>query len=385
MEEIKIGDKVFIRNIGKDEYWLQDVIYNNPDKLGLGDLVPLHKERKQISGGRLDILLKDPNDDSMYEVEVMLGETDPSHIIRAIEYWDNEKRKYPQRQHYCVLIAESFDRRYFNVIQILNQNIPMIAIQADLIQVEGELILHFSKILDVYVEPEDEAQELVASENTWQDKAKWTLKAAKILFSIISKKSKNLNLNFTQSYISIMINGRNAYLLDKRTEPNSILWFNVKDEERQQAISKLLKAIEKYTKNPLKEKDKFINWILFNLIIGNSDAHGKNISFYVDKDGISITPFYDILNTSLYKEHFNTKLALSIGDNYDLENITYEDLVDLAYDLKVKESFLMKRLKSLIQKVKTELNKLPDENIDKKLIDKLNKLNTCVWAEYAVL
>ena len=91
MEEIKIGDKVFIRNIGKDEYWLQDVIYNNPDKLGLGDLVPLHKEKKQISGGRLDILLKDPNDDSMYEVEVMLGETDPSHIIRAIEYWDNEK------------------------------------------------------------------------------------------------------------------------------------------------------------------------------------------------------------------------------------------------------------------------------------------------------
>ncbi len=240
MTEIKIGDKVFIRNIEKDEYWLQDIIYNNPKKLGLGDLIPLHKEKKQISGGRLDILLKDPNDDSMYEVEVMLGEIDPSHIIRAIEYWDNEKRKYPQRQHYCVLIAESFDRRYFNVIQILSQNIPMIAIQADLIQVDGELILHFSKILDVYVEPEDEAQELVASENTWQEKAQWTLKAAKKLLLIISRKSKNLNLNFTQSYISIMINGRNAYLLDKRTEPNSLLWFNVKDEERQQAISKLL-------------------------------------------------------------------------------------------------------------------------------------------------
>ena len=241
MSEIKIGDKVFIRNIGKDEYWLQDIIYNNPSKLGLGELMPLYKEKKQISGGKLDILLKDPNDDSMYEVEVMLGETDPSHIIRAIEYWDNEKRKYPQRQHYCVLIAESFDRRYFNVVQILSQNIPMIAIQADLIQVNDELILHFSKILDVYVEPEDEVQEVVASENTWQDKANWTLKAAKTLLSIISKKTRNLNLNFTQSYISIMINGRNAYLLDKRTEPNAILWFNVKDEERQQAISKLLK------------------------------------------------------------------------------------------------------------------------------------------------
>jgi len=74
-------------------------------------------------------------------------------------------------------------------------------------------------------------------------------------------------------------------------------------------IAKLANAIEKYTKNPLKEKEKFINWILFNLIIGNSDAHGKNISFYVGKEGISITPFYDILNTSLYKEFYDTKLA----------------------------------------------------------------------------
>ena len=81
-----------------------------------------------------DILLKDPVDNNaMYEIEVMLGETDPSHIIRAIEYWDNEKRKYPQRQHYCVLVAESFDRRYFNVIQILSLNVPMIAIQTDLL------------------------------------------------------------------------------------------------------------------------------------------------------------------------------------------------------------------------------------------------------------
>ena len=116
---IKIGKKVFIRNAGKDEYWLQDLIYENPKILGLGNLIPVNKEKKQANGGRLDILLKEPTENLMYEVEVMLGETDPSHIIRAIEYWDNEKRKYPQRQHFCVLVAESFDRRYFNVIQLM--------------------------------------------------------------------------------------------------------------------------------------------------------------------------------------------------------------------------------------------------------------------------
>jgi len=130
-------------------------------------------------------------------------------------------------------------------------------------------------------------------------------------------------------------------------------------------IAKLSNAIEKYTKNPLKEKEKFINWILFNWIIGNSDAHGKNISFYVGKEGISITPFYDILNTTLYKEFYDTKLALSIGDNFDLENITYEDLLDLAYDLRVKEGFLIKRLKSLLTKIEKTLNNLPQEHIDK--------------------
>ncbi len=41
----------------------------------------------------------------MYEIEVQLGETDPSHIIRTIEYWDLVKRKWPQRQHFAVLVA----------------------------------------------------------------------------------------------------------------------------------------------------------------------------------------------------------------------------------------------------------------------------------------
>lgn len=239
-EKIRFGKKVFIRNSGKDEYWLQDIIYENPSQLGLGNLVPVSKEKKQSSGGRLDILLKDSEDNSMYELEVMLGETDPSHIIRSIEYWDNEKRKYPQRQHYCILIAESFDRRYFNVIQILSLNIPMIAIQADLLEINGDYILNFSKILDIYVEPEDEQEATAVTEVTWNDKAQWTLHTARKLLEIVSEQEKNISLNFTQSYISIMIDKHNSYMFDKRTKPNSVLWFNVKDEEKSEAIKKLL-------------------------------------------------------------------------------------------------------------------------------------------------
>jgi hypothetical protein len=73
-DEIEIAQSLSIREAGFDEYWLQDQIIENPACLGVGELETIAKERQQSSGGRLDIVLKNPEDDSMYEVEVMLGE-----------------------------------------------------------------------------------------------------------------------------------------------------------------------------------------------------------------------------------------------------------------------------------------------------------------------
>ena len=93
-ETIPIGATRSIRDCGFDEVWLQDQIADNPNclQLGSGELELVSRERQQAGGGRLDILLKNPDDDSMYEVEVMLGETDEKHIIHTIEYWDRENQ-----------------------------------------------------------------------------------------------------------------------------------------------------------------------------------------------------------------------------------------------------------------------------------------------------
>src|SRR5262245_31930631 len=92
-QSIPVGKTIRLKEAGYDEYWLQDRIFENPQILGPGELEAVTRERQQSSGGKLDVLLKDPEDNGMYEVEVMLGQTDESHIIRAIEYWDIEKRK----------------------------------------------------------------------------------------------------------------------------------------------------------------------------------------------------------------------------------------------------------------------------------------------------
>lgn len=253
--EIKIGKKIFIRNSGKDEYWLQDIIHDNPKVLGLGDLVAVNKEKKQSKGGRLDILLKEPTENLMYEVEVMLGETDPAHIIRSIEYWDNEKRKYPQRQHYCVLIAESFDRRYFNIIQLMSLNIPMIAIQTDLLDVNGERVLNFTKIIDIYIEPEEDEEDVkLVHESTWNNDSPWTNSNVKEFYDILKDKHDRISIRYTKSFINLNIDGRNAYWFCKRMKPTSALFFRVKDDEKAEAIKKKLEVNNlAYTYNRYKE------------------------------------------------------------------------------------------------------------------------------------
>jgi hypothetical protein len=78
------------------EKWVQKLIADDPSILGLGDLVMRAQERIQPRAGRLDMLLQDPDTKRRYEVELQLGATDETHIVRTIEHWDIERKRYPQ-------------------------------------------------------------------------------------------------------------------------------------------------------------------------------------------------------------------------------------------------------------------------------------------------
>jgi hypothetical protein len=63
----------------------------------------------QPKAGRLDLLLEDTETKKWYEVKLQLGRCDESHIIRAVEYWDFERKRYPQYEHCAVIVAEELD------------------------------------------------------------------------------------------------------------------------------------------------------------------------------------------------------------------------------------------------------------------------------------
>ena len=48
--------------------------------------------------------------------------------------------------------------------------------------------------------------------------------------------------------------------------------------------------------DPLKYKIQLLDWMILNLLIGNSDGHGKNISFMRSPNGFVVAPWYDLLN-----------------------------------------------------------------------------------------
>lgn len=195
------------------ESWLQDIIAKNPEIIGLGELILKDKERKQLRAGRLDILLQDPEINKRYEVEIQLGKTDESHIIRTIEYWDIERKRYPQYEHCAVIIAEEITSRFLNVIGLFNGNIPLIAIQLTAYRNGDDYFLTFNKVLDemsLGLVDEDEGISEITDRTYWETQ-KGTTKTVKIVdqaLELITEVIPGYQLKYNKFYIGLAQNGR---------------------------------------------------------------------------------------------------------------------------------------------------------------------------------
>src|SRR5947207_5716716 len=154
-----------------NELWVQDRIAEDPTILGLGDLVLRDKERIQPRAGRLDLLLQDPETNRRYEVELQLGATDEAHIIRTIEYWDIERKRYPQYDHCAVLVAEDITSRFLNVVSLFNGAIPLVAIQLQALKVGVHVTVVCTTVVDEMTRGLVDEDEDAASAPT--DRAYW--------------------------------------------------------------------------------------------------------------------------------------------------------------------------------------------------------------------
>lgn len=194
-----------------NEAWVQERIAEDPPILGLGDLILKDKERIQPRAGRLDLLLQDPDSNRRYEVEIQLGNTDESHIIRTIEYWDIERKRFPQYDHTAVIVAEDITSRFLNIISLFNGFIPLIAIQMNAMKYGEQIAIVCTTVLDqmtLGLEEEDEEKEVV-DRSYWEKRGtRATVSLADKLLEYINSFSPGISLKYNKFYIGLSQDGR---------------------------------------------------------------------------------------------------------------------------------------------------------------------------------
>ncbi len=190
-----------------NEKMIQEFIFKNPTSLQLGDLTPIVREKIQPSGGRLDLLLGDDN--NRYEVEIQLGATDPSHIIRTIEYWDTERKRYPQYDHCAVIVAEDITARFMNVISLFNGNIPLIAIQISAYKNGSDVSLVFTKVIDrITLGVEDDDINEVTDRNYWENRStSKMMKNVDEMFKDLGELVEGYELKYNKFYVGLSKDG----------------------------------------------------------------------------------------------------------------------------------------------------------------------------------
>ena len=194
-----------------NEKWVQEVIADNPMILNLGDVRVRDKERRQPTGGRIDLLLESNDGSTRYTVELQLGSTDETHIIRSIEYWDIERRRYPQYEHIGIIIAEDISSRFLNVVSLFNGFIPLMAIQVSAIELDKDNIgLHFTKVVDVLKlgEPDEDKNIEPADRAYWEKRAsEKTVKISDEVLNLCKSFDSSLYLKYNKPYIGFVREG----------------------------------------------------------------------------------------------------------------------------------------------------------------------------------
>lgn len=234
-------EKISLKNHPEiKEDTIQSYIFEHPEVLGLGELTGIRREKVLPSGGRLDMLLADADDEtSRYEVEIMLGATDPSHIIRTIEYWDIERKRYPKYSHCAVIIAEEITGRFMNVISLFNGSIPLIALQMTAFKTGNDISLTFTKVIDRIDYPEDDEEVEVRDRNYWENRS-----TPKVMghidkvFEYIKELAPGYHLKYNKFYIGFEKDGLVKNFVTFRPKKN-YFYLCIKSEIDQESIETL--------------------------------------------------------------------------------------------------------------------------------------------------
>ena len=224
---------VELKSLGLDEAFVEKFIAEDPSVLGLGNDLKVLERQRQQDKGRLDLLLQDSAQSRRFEVELMLGELDASHLVRTIEYWDIERRRYPAYEHCAVLVAESITARFLNVITLFSGSVSLVALQMSAVKMADKTGVVFLKVVDSRKLRSDDSGLLSSSKSSSHDE--WVKWAGTAVMHVVDKcceiikqaSKRERSPYYTAGYVGMTDNGRSNLFV--YFQPNKAsLWIYAK-------------------------------------------------------------------------------------------------------------------------------------------------------------
>jgi serine/threonine-protein kinase HipA len=105
-------------------------------------------------------------------------------------------------------------------------------------------------------------------------------------------------------------------------------------------------AARHFSVGPAQFALRLLRWSLFQVLIGNADAHGKNLSCFVTAQGLMLAPAYDLLSAQAYPGVDHT-LAMAVGDEFDSTAVQAYDWAVFAEQCGIARPVLIRELRAL--------------------------------------
>jgi len=97
---------------------------------------------------------------------------------------------------------------------------------------------------------------------------------------------------------------------------------------------------------PAADRMALLRWAIFNYLIGNADAHAKNLAMIFTDRGPRLAPFYDLICTQVYPD-LTEKLAMRIGGENRPSWIQRKHWGKFGDFVAIKPSLVLKTLKDI--------------------------------------
>lgn len=120
--------------------------------------------------------------------------------------------------------------------------------------------------------------------------------------------------------------------------------------------------IRRYSLQPAVDLMLLVKWAIFNLCIGNNDAHAKNLSMLREGGGLRLAPFYDLLSTTYYGSRLLRRMAMRLGGKSQSFYLSHRRWCRFADDVRLPHKTVLNMVETNTQRILNVLDSM-EQNV----------------------